>query len=124
MRTKDKSDYYNQKVEKKKKGYYQPIVVNDWGYEEYYITAFKSGWGTWGIDGQDPAFKLSVGDKVEVLWEDGTKTKETIKGKDSYYTVSDHGHSNTVKSIALFIETKVKGLKVQIPIEEVYLKKI
>ncbi len=116
------------KIEKKKivkgKDFFKPIVVNDWGAIGYFEHATKSDYGTWSLKDQPINAKLRPNERVKVLWPDKTQTNEKLVGRVSFDDVHDGGHTDTVTNTLLVVVTDVRGVKVDIPIEDLYLRKL
>ena len=101
-------------VEDVKNGWRKAILVDDWGSEGYYLRAVKSDMGTWGHSDQDKSQLLRPGDRVEVLWPDGSQTTETLAAQKATNTVYDMGHDYDVDFEQVGIWKSVNGKKIWI----------
>lgn len=91
-----------------------------------------SNWGYWerlGGSGNDfPGRSKDEGEEIIdgsvmiVRWPDKTETKETVHYEKGTMTYHDHGHEGTGPDEHSYIDTKIRGMKIQVPLRGLYCK--
>jgi hypothetical protein len=82
---------------------------NDWGHD--YLSLPGQGLqGQWQTANAKLGLRFANGQVVRVRWPDGTLTQERVVLQEYEATVSDHGHSYSVRGTRPGVETTTHGV--------------